>query len=215
VIFIDLDNTLYNQEQILRYVFSKIGEELEKRFNLDKSKASRYLLGLVKEKTLRYRIFDDLISRFDLEISPEELVRLYREFHLEFLRSRKIELYRSALELLGNSSLVVYTEGDREIQEEKIRNIMRNYGVYFDYIIVRDKLDEGNRAYFEEYRVKVYIGDDPLADFLVPNKLGVITVRVLTGLYRGIPNESVKEEYRPKITIRNLKGLGKVLRGAK
>jgi len=215
MIFIDLDNTLYNQEQILRYVFKKISEELEKEFDLNKSKIFRYLLNLVKEKTLRYKIFDDLISKFNLEISSEELVKLYRRFNLEFLKNRKIKLYKSALEILSNNNLIVYTEGNREIQEEKIKNIMKNYRVRFDYIIVKDKLDENNRKYFEEYKAKIYIGDDPFADFLIPNRLGITTVRVLTGLYRRIPNESVKEEYRPKITIRNLKGLRKVLQNIK
>ncbi|RIB35347.1 MAG: hypothetical protein BXU00_02365 [Candidatus Nanoclepta minutus] len=215
MIFIDLDNTLYNQEQILRYAFGKISEELKKEFNLNKSKTFRYLLNLVKKKTLRYKIFDDLVSKFNLEISSEELVKLYREFNLEFLKNKKIELYKSALDVLNNDNLTVYTEGNREIQEEKIKNIMKNYGVRFNYIIVRDKLDENNRKYFEEYKVKAYIGDDPLADFLIPNKLGIITVRVLAGLYRRIPNESVKEEYKPKITIRNLKGLRKVLQSMK
>jgi len=209
MIFIDLDNTLYNQEQILRYVFSKISKEIERRFDINKSETFEYLLNLVKEKTLRYKIFDDLVSKFNLEVSPEELVKLYREFSLDFLKKNKIRLYKSALEILNSYNLIVYTEGNEEIQKEKIKNIMENYGISLDYIIVKNKLDESNREYFEEYKVKIYIGDDPFADFLIPNKLGITTIRVLTGLYRNIPNERVKEEYRPKITIKNLKGFKK------
>lgn len=211
MIFIDLDNTLYNQEQILKYVFSKISEELERRFNINKSKTYNYLLNLVRKRTLRYKIFDDLVSRFNLEIPPSELVNLYRKFNIEFLQTNKIKLYGSALEILESNNLIVYTEGNEEIQKEKIKNIMKNYGIFFDYIIVKDKLDEDNRKYFETYQVNIYIGDDPFVDFFIPNKLGIMTIRVLTGLYRNISNESVKEEYRPKITIKNLKSLRNVL----
>jgi len=87
MIFIDLDNTLYNQEHILRYVFGRICEKLEKRFNLSKSKTSKYLLNLVKKGTLRYKIFDDLISKFDLKVSSEGLVKLYQKFKVKYLKT--------------------------------------------------------------------------------------------------------------------------------
>jgi len=61
---------------------------------------------------------------------------------------------------------------------------MTNQGIYSDYIIVKDKLDENNREYSEKFRGKIYTGDDPIADFLMPSKLGITTVKVLTGLYR-------------------------------
>ena len=62
-----------------------------------------------------------------------------------------------------------------------------------------------------KYDPKVFIGDNPYTDFLIPNKVGILTIRVLTGLYRNIPNNIVKKEYRPNITLRNLKSLNKTI----
>ena len=130
---------------------------------------------------------------------------------MEYLEKNKIILYKSALDFVSKNRerMVIYTEGNREVQEAKIANIERNYKVKLNYVIVEDKLDEKNVRIFEEYSPSIYIGDDVFSDFYIPNKLGILTVRVLTGLYRNIKNEVVGVMYRPRITIRSIRFLNK------
>ena len=211
MIFIDLDNTLYDQGQYLKFVFRRISKIIEEEFKISSSEIYNYLFNLVKEKTLRYPIFSSLTSRFDLGISPGELVKMYRTLSMEYLERGKITLYKSALDFIikNKERIVVYTEGNREIQEAKIANIEKNYNVKLTYVIVKDKLDEENVRIFEEYSPSIYIGDDVLSDFYIPNKLGILTVRVLTGLYRNIRNEAVGAMYRPRVTVRSIRFLNK------
>lgn len=211
MIFVDLDNTLYDQGQYLKFVFRRISKIIEEEFKISSSEIYNYLFNLVKEKTLRYPIFSSLTSRFDLGISPGELVKMYRTLSMEYLERGKITLYKSALDFIikNKERIVVYTEGNREIQEAKIANIEKNYNVKLTYVIVKDKLDEENVRIFEEYSPSIYIGDDVLSDFYIPNKLGIPTVRVLTGLYRNIGNEAVGAMYRPRVTVRSIRFLNK------
>lgn len=207
MIFTDLDNTLYNQGQYLKLIFRKIGEFLEKELKINSTIIYNYLLNTAKTKTMNYPIFNSLIKEFKLNISSMELIELYRRLTINYLENNKIILYKGALHLLENHDVIIYTEGRREIQEIKIRNIERNYKLKLKYIIVEDKLKEKNMDIFNKYSPSIYIGDDVFRDFLIPNKLGILTIRVLTGLYKDIPNNIVDYEYRPKTTLRNLSHL--------
>jgi len=211
MIFVDLDNTLYNQEQILRYVFRRIGRFIEAEFGIPWVEVFSYLMDAAKSKTLRYPIFNDLVNLLHLDISPRRLAEMYRLYTVEYLERRRITLYRSALRLLETADVVIYTEGCREVQELKIANIERGYGLKLRFIVVEDKLRRENSGIFERTRPEAYIGDNPYTDFLVPNRLGIPTLRVLTGLYRGILNEAVEPAYRPSITLRSLRGFSPLL----
>lgn len=204
MIFVDLDNTLYNQEQYLKFVFKEIGKHLKKRTNINKEIIYKFLFDIVKAKTMSFPIFDYLVKYFRLDIDPRELVELYREFSVLFLKSNKLCLYESALKLLKRCDVIIYTEGNEEIQIKKIENIEKNYKFKLNYIIVKNKLDKGNVKIFRKYNPVAYIGDDVFRDFYIPNMLNILTIRVLTGLYKNIPNNIVKKMYRPKITVKNL-----------
>jgi len=211
MIFVDLDNTLYNQEQILRYVFRRISRFIEAEFGVPWAEVFSYLMNAAKSKTLRYPIFNDLVNLLHLDVSPRRLVELYRLYVVEYLERRRITLYRSALGLLETTDVIIYTEGYRGVQELKIANVERGYGLKLRFIVVEDKLRRENSEVFERIRPEAYIGDNPYTDFLVPNSLGIPTVRVLTGLYRGIPNEAVEPAYRPLITLRSLREFSPLL----
>jgi hypothetical protein len=204
MIFIDLDNTLYNQELYLKYVFKKIGKYIEENFDINSNKIYNDLMNITKLKTLRYPIFDFIINKYNLDIDSKKLVELYRKHNIKYLSNNKIKVYKSALRILKNYNCVIYTEGKKEIQEIKIRNIEKNYNLKLNYIIVENKLKEENIEIFNKYSPNLYIGDDVFVDFFIPNKLNILTVRVLTGIYSNIKNDIVDVDYRPKITIKNL-----------
>ena len=204
MIFIDLDNTLYNQEQYLKPVFRKIAKVVQRESGVNQRVVYEYLMRTARTKTMHYPVFDSLVEGLKLDVDPKGLVKLYRELSTEYFRSKGVTLYKGALDLLKREDVVVYTEGRREFQEVKIRSIEEKYNIKLNYIVVEDKLNEENVKIFKEYSVTVYIGDDVFRDFFVPNRLKILTVRTLTGLYRGIPNTAVGESYRPKITVRNL-----------
>ena len=188
MIFIDLDNTLYDQGQYLKPVFRKIAKVVQRECGTNWRVIYGYLMDTARTKTMHFPIFNSLVEGLRLNIDPEDLVKLYRELSVEYLREKGVTLYKSALNLLRREDVVVYTEGRKEFQEVKIKSIEEKYGLKLNYVVVEDKLDE----------------DDVFRDFLIPNKLKILTIRTLTGLYKGIPNTVVEEGYRPKITVRNL-----------
>lgn len=205
MIFIDLDNTIYNQKQILDYVFLEIGKYIEKRYDIPKNIIKEFLIKITKEKTLRYKIFDSLIEKFKLELDKKELLNLYKRKTEEYLINKKIKIYSDFEQILKNcNNFIIYTEGDEKIQKLKINNIEKNYKIKLDLIIVKNKLSEENIEIFKCYNPKIYIGDNPYTDFYIPNKLNIFTIRILRGLYKEIPDDIVSLEYRPKISIRRL-----------
>ncbi|BCU69987.1 hypothetical protein [Stygiolobus caldivivus] len=204
MIFIDLDNTLYNQEQYLKPVFRKIAKAVQRKCGTNSRVVYEYLVRTVRAKTMHYPVFDSLVEDMRLDIDPKDLVKSYRELSIEYFKNKGVTLYKNAVDLLKRGDVVVYTEGRKEFQGVKIKSIEEKYGLKLNYIVVEDKLNEENVRIFKEYSPAVYIGDDVFRDFFIPNKLKIVTIRVLTGLYRGIPNTVVEESYRPKITVRNL-----------
>ncbi|MEM4915595.1 MAG: hypothetical protein QXT85_02490, partial [Nanopusillaceae archaeon] len=109
MIFIDLDNTIYNQKQILDYVFLEIGKYIEKRYDIPKNIIKEFLIKITKEKTLRYKIFDSLIEKFKLELDKKELLNLYKRKTEEYLINKKIKIYSDFEWILKNcNNFIIY-----------------------------------------------------------------------------------------------------------
>ena len=99
--------------------------------------------------------------------------------------------------------MIVYTEGQKALQELKVKSLGIE-DLIEGVIVVKSKLSPENASIFKEERPVLYIGDDPYVDFYIPNILGILTIRVLTGLYKNISNSVRGESYAPRFTVRRL-----------
>lgn len=213
LIIFDLDDTLYNEFQFVENGFKKVAEYLSLKYLIDGKEVYSEMLNILK-KHGRGEIFNMLCEKYELSENINNLVHIYRN------ASGKLYLYKDAYSILEklryNYNLGMITDGKASVQWNKIKCL----GVekYFNKIIVTDDF---GRMYWKphEYSYKkmleyfnckpyeaVYIGDNPIKDFIGARKVGFYTVRIIRECG---DNMKLKEEkgYEADFTINNLKKL--------
>ena len=189
VIF-DMDGTLYNEREYVMSGFRAVAEYLSVKYKMNCNKIFEILKSDF-DNGLRKKNFDVLVEKLHLNAEKiNNLVDIYRK------HKPSISLYPDAKTILNklkkeDLKLGLITDGWKESQENKISSL--NLRDYFDLIIITD-------AYGKEYRKPsekpfklvlskfglkpngtVYIGDNPLKDFVAAKKLGIWTVRIKRG----------------------------------
>jgi putative hydrolase of the HAD superfamily len=173
---LDLDDTLYLEQDYVRSGFCEVDKWLAEHRNINnffKEAWKRFISGL------RGNIFDSVLE--DMGIFDKELVRLLVQIYREHLPD--ISLQSDAINFFKNHNkedLAIITDGYAKAQWAKIETL--NLKKYVDNIIVTDDLGkefwkpdprsyilaQGSRQPYE----CVYIGDNPLKDFKAPLELG-------------------------------------------
>jgi putative hydrolase of the HAD superfamily len=189
VIF-DLDGTLYNEKSFVKSGFRAVSVYLASKYSTNENVIFSHLIYNF-ERGLRYKNFDVLIKEFNLiEEKVADLVDVYR------MHKPKVRLYPDAKILLSylkskQYKLGLITDGYALTQRNKIQALgLTNY---FDVIILTEELGKdlqkpSVKSYEEMlHRLSVkaeeciYIGDNPLKDFISAKKLGMTTIRVKRG----------------------------------
>jgi len=183
VIVFDLDDTLYDEVDFVKSGFKEISNYLQN---------DRYYEFMLNEFMLNGsgRVFNKLIDMFNLDISLQKLIEIYR-FH-----KPNLVLPKDSLELLlysrqFNTSLI--SDGHYVMQENKF-NIL-GLKKYIQYPIFTDfyhtskpnlKPFEMVMQNFEHEQDFIYISDNPKKDFIAPNELGWQSIRYknLNGIYK-------------------------------
>lgn len=217
LVIFDLDDTLYPEIQFVYSGFLKVSEYLSKKFNRSKKDFFRFLVSSF-EKGIRGNNFDLLLEEFDINEDINTLVQIYRNHY------PKISLYPDSKYILEylrirGFKIALITDGYLTTQLNKINAL----GIwrYFDKIVINDislgidkKKEEGFLEVLNALNVDpnnaIYIGDNPKKDFVVPNKLGMSSIRIIReeGIYKLVENNN---QYPPKFIIYNLRSLIKVL----
>jgi|Deesub1362A_J573_1020465.scaffolds.fasta_scaffold00432_25 putative hydrolase of the HAD superfamily len=218
-ILFDLDDTLYEEKQFVMSGFKVVSQYLSRKYALDQDKIFKILKDSFRNG-LRRKNFNVLLKELNLESeNVETLVKMYRE-HLS-----TIALYpdaRIVLEHLRNLNLFklgLITDGYPITQKNKINSLRIQR--HFDSIIINDLGKNISKLRLEPFKkmlfllkVKpvnaIYVGDNPLKDFINPKKLGIYTVRVKRagGEYSKI---NVKKNLDADSTITSLLELFKIL----
>jgi putative hydrolase of the HAD superfamily len=186
-IIFDLDDTLYDENQFVLSAFLNVASFLECKFELNKVDVFNFL----KETFLtdgREQIFNKLLKKYNITV---------------LLIKRLVDCYRATIpdiELLNDSKnflqeidrtkfkLGIITDGLNSVQWNKINAL--NLVEKFDKIVVTD--DHGLKNWkpsefpykliLDELKVmpenSIYIGDNANKDFLAPNELGMISVKI-------------------------------------
>jgi len=220
-ILFDLDDTLYPEKQFVMSGFGVVSQYLSKKHNFEFAK----IFNVLKEdfeKGLRRRNFDVLLQKLGLNNeNVEHLVRMYR------MHFPKISLYpdaKSALETLkGKFKLGLITDGHILTQKNKILSLgIENY---FDVIMINDVSEKTSKLDVQPFlkvlfqlRIEpknaLYVGDNPLKDFISAKKIGIHTIRIKreTGEHsKIIVNKSLDADW----TISDLMQLPQVIEECK
>lgn len=193
VLVFDLDDTLYEELTFVKSGFRAVALYLNEHYSIPIQTGLEFMLG--KLSSGRGRIFDDLLIHH--EIFTKDLVRkcvsTYR------LHRPKISLYPEAdacLDRFGNYPIYIVTDGNKMVQENKIKALGLDQRVKFCYITHRYGIKNAKPSPYcfqkicqrEKVTPKevVYIADNPHKDFVGIKPLGFKTIRVLQGQYRQL-----------------------------
>jgi len=220
VIVFDLDNTLYDEKRHLLFAFKKISKYIHEKYRIDKDEIYYFLLEKIYEEDPTYPILSKLIKKYNL---PSDELNILLEIYYKAINI--ISLYKGITDLLKmlkeKETLVLLTDGNPELQKLKIDKLGIKH--LFDEIIITDlQFGKVHRKpspvpfiYIQEkYRDEkfIFIGDNIFKDFVSPNRLNWITVRIRKGLYSGFPNKLVPYDMRPKYTAVSISHMIKILR---
>lgn len=185
----DLDDTLYDELTFVRSGFRAVSDWGWTRFG-DNPRETFAQLVRTLEQEGRGRVFDRWIAGRG---SVVEAVKVYRH------HSPRIELWptaRRTLDRLAGHALYLVTDGHKVVQAKKVEALgiasrfrhaflTHRYGLSAAKPSVRcfELIRKRERC---EWNDLVYVGDNPVKDFVNLNPLGVRTVRVLTGQHRDV-----------------------------
>ena len=217
-IIFDMDGTLYNERDFVKSGFEASARYISMKYGLNFEDVYATLVSDF-ENGLRGKNFNVLLEKLILrDVEVVNLTEIYRK------HKPNIHLYPDAeaslRDLKGCFKLGLITDGWQETQENKISAF--NLRQYFDAIIINDILSKEYwkpskkpfQAMLSKLEVRaseaVYIGDNPLKDFIGAKELGILTIRVRRGdgEYDSV---ELDDEHEANYTIPNLLFLKELL----
>ncbi|GGO73848.1 HAD family hydrolase [Bowmanella pacifica] len=216
MIFIfDLDDTLYDERQYVESGFQAVADMAQQRWGLDKTQSFARLINLLDSQG-RGRIFDDWLAAHSLanKGNIQACVRSYRR------HKPSLKMPEAHLALLNElpKPLYLVTDGHKIVQQNKVDAL--GIGPLFKRVFITHRFGiqhaKPSTHCFElikkaegcDWQDMLYIGDNPAKDFVNLNKLGMQTVRVLTGVHRDV---QVPPAVDATNTIQTLVGLSPTL----
>lgn len=206
VVVFDLDDTLYKEVDYLKSAYNEIADGV----------ASQCKRTDVYEKMWKWwqegeNVFERLIKEYELENSISDFLKKYR------LHVPQIQLDKETLNVLEQlkryCELGMITDGRLVTQHHKLQAL--GIEVFFDECDVLISEETGWTKPMEQPYQKLmerhpqcsyyYIGDNPLKDFLAPNRLGWSTICLLDD-GRNIHKQdfSLECDYLPKYRINTI-----------
>ncbi|HEX41448.1 MAG TPA: HAD family hydrolase [Phycisphaerales bacterium] len=198
----DLDDTLYDEVDYCRSALAAVAGYLAKRYSSQSEKGIFQALWSQFAAGNHSRTFNAALDELDIPYDAatiENLVRVYREHKPSItLPDESLDVLRA---LEGGYSLGLLTDGFLPAQQLKVQAL----GIerFFECIVYTEALGRtfwkpspvGFEKMAEALGVApermVYVGDNEEKDFVAPNALGFLTVRVRRA--RGIHTRDAAE----------------------
>lgn len=193
ILVFDLDDTLYDELTYVKSGFTAVSRYLDEEWNIPQKKSKQLMMGLLKKS--REKIFDKTLKHYN-RFSARNVKKCLTIYHFH---EPTIKLYPEAKICLANfKSIPVYlvTDGNKIVQHKKILALGLDKIVKKYYITYRHgkKHSKPSPYCFEKIRQLekvdpskiVYIGDNPLKDFVEIKKLGYKTIRLMNGQYKDV-----------------------------
>lgn len=219
VLIFDLDDTLYPEQSFVEGGFRAVAEHAKVTWGWDDIGAFRDLSEIILRDG-RGAVFDTWLRAHNSYSRSRvaECIRIYR-YH-----DPSIELYPEAESFLRQlnpkTPLYLVTDGNKLVQQRKIEALVLGNKFRKLFITHRFGLSAAKPSTlcFEKIRAieacqwdsMVYVGDNPAKDFVNLKKLGVFTVRVLTGNHSA---SIAKSGFDADATIPSLEWLPDIIRG--
>ncbi len=181
VICFDLDDTLYKEIYYLKSAYREIALQVAQG---DRMLASDLLAQMVNTYRNRGNAFKRLNKLLGLKTPVEEYLAMYRTHRPDIHLEEDVVATLDALKAAG-CTLALITDGRSVQQRNKIAALGLNRWIADEDIVISEEIgsekpDEANfRCIMERHPDAdsfVYIGDNPVKDFIAPNRLGWITV---------------------------------------
>ena len=204
VVVFDLDDTLYSEDDYSQSGVIAVANELERLFNLD---ISKQLLSVHEAKGDIWGRACELLSI--PATVKESLIWMYR------LHQPQIDLGQEIVEVVVDVSkqaqqVVILTDGRSITQRLKLDALsLLEYPCYIseEYNFTKP-MAEWFKIIMSDFPAAnyVYIADNPVKDFVGPNRLGWKTIGVRDGGRNIHPQimDNVDTEYSPNIWVQKL-----------
>jgi len=218
IIIFDLDETLYNEITFVRSGFLSVSSYISKKFNIKKKIIFKKLQYFLKVYG-RGKVFNYLCADLKIKCSIKKLINIYRS-HNPKISIRKDSIY--ILKYLSSYNKYIITDGKYSVQKKKIKALKIKH--FFKKIFYTDFYGK----IYEKPSIKcfkiikdieniswskiIYVADNPYKDFVNCNKRGIITVRILKGIFKNV---NVKKNFDGQIKIKNLYSLKKIIKKIK
>jgi len=217
ILIFDLDDTLYPEVNFALSGAEAVITAFSENTKWKNEKSRRFLRNQILCGG-RQKMFDNWISAAGIHgVTVKDCVKVYRA-HLPNLILP--DETRSVLEKLTVASTFLVTDGNKRVQHRKIEAL--GIGKYFnrtyvthDYGLIAAKpslicFEKIRNQTLSEWEQLVYVGDDPSKDFVKLNKVGALTVRVMTGRHR---EAKAHQGFDAKIRVERLSQLSKAIPG--
>jgi putative hydrolase of the HAD superfamily len=216
IVIFDLDDSLYDESTYVKSSFRAVACYLSEKYSLPEDTIFEDLI-LVLNKQGRGYIFDEVLKKYNVYTKTEvkKCVSVYRK------NIPRIKLFDEAgdvLEMLHEYPKYLVSDGNKLVQSIKVNALgiqkyfkkvflTHYFGIKhakpstYCFNIIK-KMEKCN------WNQMVYVADDPNKDFYRLNPLGVKTIRVQTGRFKG---QKAKDGYEAVSHINNLSELLTVL----
>ena len=217
ILVFDLDDTLYPERTYVESGFREVSEYLQRLFGWDASASYAHMIRTMDEAG-RGAVFDRLLQQHGAWSRGRvtACLNVYRQHR------PSLALYPAASALLPQlpGPLYLVTDGHKLVQQRKVEALGIDHWFRKTYLTHRFGIRHAKPSTycFERIRERegcdwpgmAYIGDNPAKDFVNLNRLGVRTVRVLTGMHKDVTAQPGADA---RHTIQDLSELLPLLRG--
>lgn len=205
----DLDDTLYDERHYVESGLRAVASFAENAWGIDKETGVEQLITLL-DNNGRGRIFNDYLAMHGIAVTKANVKACVSAYRLHKPSLAMPSKHLSLLSALP-APLYLVTDGNKVVQGNKVDAL--NISHLFKRVFVThrfgvkhakpstycfEKIKQAERC---EWRDMVYVGDNPAKDFVNLNKLGMPTVRVLTGVHKDV---IAKPGYEAEHTIPHL-----------
>lgn len=206
VVCFDLDDTLYKEVDYLKSAYHEIADLVEK-----KSSSQDVYDKMIAWWEAGENVFGNLISSCHLDVTVDDLLEIYRKHQPQICLDEATQ--RILSQLLQTCQLGIISDGRSVTQRNKIKALGLSEFFEWPDVYISDEVGHLKTTPYSFEKIMaaypdcqyLYVGDNPAKDFLVPNRLGWMTVCVLDNGRNIHPQDyTLPEEYLPQKTINNI-----------